>query len=322
MRTIRARSLVPVLALALDLLLGDPPNRWHPVAWMGTAIAAAERRSPRRGRVMPLTSGALLVTGGAVVVALLGRLVDATARRLPGLWGPLLEAALLKMTLSARGLTRAAGEVQSALEDNNLPEARGRLSWHLVSRDTSQLDASRVAAATIESVAENSSDGIVAPLFYYALGGLPAALAYRFVNTADAMLGYRDPDHEWLGKVPARLDDVANLLPSRIAAGLLMLAAPLVGADAWRAWRIFQRDRGRTASPNAGHPMSAMAGALNVELEKVGHYKLGAGLRPAVPADVGRSVRLVVLATGLGVGLLVAGLSLTRRSRGNNDCFS
>lgn len=230
-----------------------------------------------------------------------------------------MEAALLKMTLSARGLTRAAGEVQSALEDNNLPEARRRLSWHLVSRDTSQLDASRVAAATIESVAENSSDGIVAPLFYYALGGLPAALAYRFVNTADAMLGYRDPDHEWLGKAPARLDDVANLLPSRIAAGLLMLAAPLAGADAWRAWRIFQRDKGRTASPNAGRPMSAMAGALNVELEKVGHYKLGAGLRPAVPADVGRSVRLVVLATGLGVGLLVAGLSLTRRSRGNDD---
>jgi adenosylcobinamide-phosphate synthase len=316
MRKSRARGLVVVLALALDLLLGDPPNRWHPVAWMGNAIGAAERQAPRRGRARPLAAGALLVTGGAMVFSLVGRLVEATAERLPSIWGVLLKAVALKMTLSARGLTTAAGEVQAALEQNNLTEARRRLSWHLVSRDTSQLDTSRVAAATIESVAENFSDGIVAPLFHYALGGLGAALGYRFVNTADAMLGYRDPEHEWLGKVPARLDDVANLLPSRVAAGLLMLAAPLAGADAGRAWRIFLRDRGRTASPNAGRPMSAMAGALNVELEKVGHYKLGAGLRPAAPADVGRSVRLVGLATGLGVGLLVAGLSLACRDEG------
>ncbi len=316
----RRRGLVVTLALALDLLMGDPPNRWHPVAWMGSAIAAAERRAPRGGRARPLAAGALTVAGGASVAGLLGWLVEAVAGRLPGILAVIVEAAALKMTLSARGLTRAAGEVGAALENDDLPEARRRLSWHLVSRDTSQLDASRVAAATIESVAENTSDGIVAPLFFYALGGLGAALAYRFVNTSDAMLGYHDPDHEWLGKVPARLDDVLNLAPSRVAAGLLVLAAPLAGADAGLAWRTFQRDKGRTASPNAGRPMSAMAGALNVELEKVGHYKLGEGLRPAMAEDVGRSVRLAGMATGLGVGLLVAGLSLAQlRGRGGHE---
>lgn len=308
------RVSVLALALLLDLMRGDPPNRFHPVAWMGTAIAAARRRAPQGGRLARFGYGAWLALGGAMTAAGLGYLLERGCARLPAPWGWLAEAGLLKMTFSVRGLACAAGEVEAALEAESLPEARRRLSWHLVSRDTTMLSASQVAAATVESVAENSSDSLVAPLFYYAAGGLPGALAYRFLNTADAMLGYRDPAHEWLGKAAARLDDVANLAPARLTAGLLALAAALLGEDAGRAWRIWRRDAGKTASPNAGHPMSAMAGALGVELEKAGHYRLGAGQHPPRPGDISRAVRLMRVATALFVGLLAL-LSALKQGR-------
>jgi adenosylcobinamide-phosphate synthase len=299
------RAGILCLALLLDLAMGDPPNRWHPVAGMGAAIAAARRHAPRRGRLAQLSYGALLSVGGAGASAGLGRLLVRSVACLPAAWSWLAEAGLLKTTFSLRGLAAAAGEVGEALDASDLSEARRRVSWHLVSRDTTALDESQVAAAAIESAAENMSDGVLAPLLAYALGGLPAALAYRFVNTADAMLGYRDVAREWLGKAPARLDDLANLLPARVTAGLLVLAAALAGEDAGGAWQAWRRDAAKTASPNAGHPMSAMAGALGVELEKVGHYRLGAGGRSPAPGDIRRAVRLLWVATALAVGLLM-----------------
>jgi adenosylcobinamide-phosphate synthase len=311
------RTGILCLALLLDVLLGDPPNRIHPVAGMGAAIAATQRRAPRQGRLARLGYGALLSVGGSATVAVLGSMLERAIGRLPGAWGwpPtssrwvnvggwLAEAGLLKMTFSLRGLTAAADEVGEALAAGNLSEARCLVSWHLVSRETAALSPSQVAAATIESVAENTSDGVVAPLLYYALGGLPAALAYRFINTADSMLGYRDPAYEWLGKIPARLDDLANLLPARVTAGLLALAAAPAGEDIAGAWRVWRRDASKTASPNAGHPMSAMAGALGVELEKVGHYQLGAGGYSPAPGDIRRAVHLSRMAIVLAVGLL------------------
>jgi adenosylcobinamide-phosphate synthase len=332
------RTGILCLALLLDLLLGDPPNRIHPVAGMGAAIAAAQRRAPCQGRLARLGYGALLAIGGAASVAGLGTLLERVTSRLPGAWGwppasgrwvraggwpPaagrwvraggwLAEAGLLKMTFSLRGLTAAADEVGAALAAGNLWEARRLVSWHLVSRDTTSLSSSQVAAATIESVAENTSDGVVAPLFYYTLGGLAGALAYRFINTADAMLGYRDPAHEWLGKVPARLDDLANLLPARVTAGLLILAAALAGEDIGNAWEVWRGDASKTASPNAGHPMSAVAGALGVELEKAGHYRLGAEGCPPTPGDIRRAVHLSRVAIALAIGLLAW---LTARGR-------
>ena len=174
---------------------------------------------------------------------------------------------------------QAAQAVASALARDDLNEARRLLAWHLVSRDTAILDKAQISAAVIESIAENTNDSIVAPALYYLLGGLPCALGYRFINTADALVGYRDIKHEWLGKVSARLDDLANVVTARLTAGLFIVAAHLAGEDAKRAWQIWRRDSGQTASPNAGHPMSAAAGALGVELEKVEHYRLGAGGR-------------------------------------------
>ena len=245
----------------------------------------------------------------------MGRLLEQLLARLPAPLRWLATAGLLKMTIGLRGLGRAATQVETALASGDLPEARRLVSWHLVSRDTSTLSGSQVAAAAVESVAENTSDGVIGPLMFFALGGLPAALAYRWVNTCDSMLGYRDIEREWLGKAPARLDDLANLLPARLTAVLLIGAAWLSGNDCHNAWHIWRRDAGATESPNAGHPMSAMAGALGVELEKAGHYRLGIGQRPPQMANIGRSVRLMRWAAGLGAGLLAVFLWLRGRPR-------
>jgi adenosylcobinamide-phosphate synthase len=312
MKVRRQRALC--LAVLLDLILGDPPNRFHPVAWMGTGIAAVRARAPRQGWLAQLGYGVLLSAGGMLITTGSGWLLAWIVTHLPGPLGWLAEAALLKLTFSLRDLSAAAEQIESALVTQDLTQAQHLLSWHLVSRDTSTLGESQVAAATIESVAENASDGMVAPLLYYAWGGLPAALGYRFINTADSMLGYRDHAHEYLGKAAARLDDLANLLPARVTAGLFFLAAALIGEDASLAWRVWRRDSGKTASPNAGHPMSAMAGALGLELEKVGHYRLGAGQRPPGPRDIARAVRLIRLIPLLITGWLII-LSASRSSR-------
>lgn len=299
------RGKVLCLALLLDLTLGDPANRLHPVAWMGSVIANAKRYAPHRSHLARLAYGAVLVVGGSLTAASLSHWLERLVACISPPWNWLIEAGLLKMTISIRGLGSAAGEVEAALEASNLPESRRLVAWHLVSRDTTVLNATQVSAATIESVAENTSDGIMAPLFYYALGGLPAALAYRFINTTDSMLGYRDSVHEWLGKAPALLDDLVNLLPARLTAMMFLLAAALTGKNARQAWRVWRRDSGATVSPNAGHPMSAMAGALNVKLEKVGHYMLGETQRDPTSEDIGSAVRLMRIAVALATGLLV-----------------
>jgi len=309
-----SRPFVVIIALLIDVALGDPPNRLHPVAWMGSAIAAARRQATRpgtdwdvgRGKLLPLAYGGLIGLGGSLGVYGLGVLTHGLIDRLPTPFHWLTEAALLKTTFSVRGLARAADEIQSALDRGDLPEARRLTSWHLVSRDTSGLTRSQVAAATIQSVAESTSDGIMAPIVSYLCAGLPGALAYRFANTADSMLGYRDAAREWLGKIPARWDDLLNLLPSRLTALFLTVGALLTDGDASRAWRVWRRDRRKTASPNAGHPMSAMAGALGVELEKIDHYALGGGGQHPEAADISRAVRVMTASVALGAALLVS----------------
>src|SRR5215468_2312465 len=296
--------LIPLLlALLLDLVLRDLPNRYHPVAWMGTGIGMAQSLAPQ-GHWQRCVYGAVVVIGGAVLVGVIGEGVEGVLHLLPRPVYWLAEAYVFKTTLALRGLVRAAQQVQEALVAGELDRARHLVSWHLVSRDTSQLNASQVAAATVESVAENASDGVIAPLVYYVLGGLQAALAYRFINTADAMLGYRDPEREWLGKVPARLDDLINLVPARLTAGFLLLATQILGRPIQRAWRVWYRDARQTASPNAGQPMSVMAGALGVELTKVGYYCLGGGQPPPTAQHIAGAVRLVYWAVAVAIGVL------------------
>jgi adenosylcobinamide-phosphate synthase len=292
-------ALILLLALALDLLLGDPPNRYHPVVLMGNFIRGMARPAPQEGPARRFIHGTVLVLSGVVLFSLPLTWVLFWVQKLTPLAYLLLAAPLLKATFAYTGLVKAARQVKAALERGDLPEARRLVSWHLVSRDTSQLDASLVAAAAVESVAENITDGIVAPLLFFALAGLPGAWAYRFVNTCDSVLGYRDPVHEHLGKFAAHLDDALNFFPARLAGLLLVPAAGLAGEDAARAWQTMWHQHRRTASPNAGWTMSAMAGALGVTLEKMDHYRLEGGRTLPGAETIDRALKVADLTVGL-----------------------
>jgi adenosylcobinamide-phosphate synthase len=284
-------------ALALDMLIGEPPARLHPVVLMGGALSALERRAPRTEHAR-LGYGAMAGLGLPTVWWLLGQFVE---RGLP--WP--LQAILLKTAFSGRALLSAGRQVEDDLRDGDIVAARTDLR-SLVSRPTQDLDESLVAAAAIESLAENFVDSWLAPLLAYAVFGLGGACAYRMANTADAMWGYRTAEYEWLGKVPARLDDALNWIPARVGALLLICAG-----NNWRqALEVYRRDARRTSSPNAGQAMAACAGQLGVRLEKVGHYVLGADGRAPVAADIAvartlvcRAMVVAALSTLILVGL-------------------
>jgi adenosylcobinamide-phosphate synthase len=289
-------------ALALDVVFGEPPAWLHPVVWMGRMQQALRRLAPKRP-LLAFFWGAFMAAAGPCVFGGLAWLLLAHTHDVVR-W--ILAVFLLKSAFAVRALAMAGWNVSRPLAAGNLDAARAALGG-LVSRDTKVLAAPLVAAAAVESVAENTSDSIVAPFLFYALGGVPGALAYRAINTLDAMIGYRG-ELEWLGKAAARLDDLVNLVPARVTALLLALAAPLARGSVARAAAIWARDRRLTESPNAGHPMAAMAGVLGVELEKIGHYRLGGGLRAPEAADVDRAVRVVLGAAALAAAIALAGV--------------
>lgn len=261
-----------LLALVWDRTLGEPPARFHPVVGMGRAIDVALRVAPRTQPTAQLAYGALLALALPLACVVVANLALVVAARAP-LLRLALEAYLVKTTFALRALGEAARDVRDPLLASDLAAARQALR-SLCSRDPSALDAPLLAAATVESVAENASDSVVAPLFWYALLGLPGAIAYRAVNTLDARVGYRG-HFEWLGKASARLDDALNFVPARLTAVLLLIAGAWHGNDVQRGRAVRARDASLTASPNAGQPMTTMAGLLGVVLEKPGAYRLG-----------------------------------------------
>jgi adenosylcobinamide-phosphate synthase len=304
------------LAVALDLLVGEPPDRWHPVAWIGRLVALARRRAPGAPEDLALYGTFLilivagLAAGGALVAqALLGEL--------PGPAAPIARAWLLKCSFSLGGLLAAVEVVRGHLVAGDLEGARRQVARHLVSRDTTGLDAAAVASAAVESLAENLTDSLVAPLCFYVagvlLGGIPAGLAlawaYRAVNTADAMIGYRRDELEHLGRATARTDDALGYVPARLAAGAVVAGAWLARQSAAGAARALRRDGARTESPNAGRTMAAMAGALGVTLEKRGHYRLGDG-PPPDPAAIDRALGVARWAAALSFGVAVLALGV------------
>ena len=303
------RPAALLLAVALDLVLGEPPARWHPVAGLGRALNWAERRAPGRS-VADGAAAVTMVIAGAWMAARL----FALATRGLGWAGIVLEALALKPAFALRRLAEATDRVEGALRAGDLPAARLRVGRDLVSRPTGDLGADEVASATIESAAENLVDSIAAPLLAYTVAGLPAAWAYRAVNTADAMWGYRDARYERFGKAAARLDDVANFVPARLSAATLAAAASVAGEDGAGAARVAWAQHRRTASPNAGWPMAAMAGALGVALAKRGAYRLGEGALPSSPDAIRRARRVLSAAAGITV-VLLAGAALHGRSR-------
>jgi adenosylcobinamide-phosphate synthase len=246
-------------------------------------------------------------------VVLLTAIGARAVERAAGRRGWIIAALALKPTFSLRQLVFEGRSVGSALSRHDLPGARRGLRA-LVSRPTDAMTESQAASAAIESMAENLSDSVTAPWFYYALFGLAGAAVYRVVNTADAMFGYRG-EMEWWGKAAARADDVLSWIPSRLTALALVLAAavaegPLAGKSALAGWRA---DHGQTQSPNAGHPMAAMSGALNRRLEKRGHHALGERRPDPRPEDVERAARIVMVGAGIVAGGAMALICLGRR---------
>ncbi len=294
------------LGLVLDVALGEPPNSFHPVVWMGNFIALLMKAPVlNRSRAFQFLYGVGVVM---LTVALFGvgaYFLLSFLRNVSVIAYIVVGAALLKASFSVRALRAAAVKVKHLLVAGKLPEARSAVRA-LVGRDTSQLSEGQIVSATVESVAENSCDSFVAPLFYFAFLGVPGALAYRAINTLDNSIGFRGK-YEYLGKFAARLDDVANFIPARITAIGFVVAAFVCRKDAVNAWRIMLRDHRKTASPNGGWTMGAMAGALDVSLEKVGHYRLGDSQELLLPSTVDASLNMVVLLAIVWSSVIFAG---------------
>lgn len=306
----------------LDALWGDPPGMPHIIRGMGALVSNTEKAvrrvfpaTPRGERV----AGACLVTvvAGASCMTAVG--VRGAAYGVARWLGLAVDTLVSYQMLAARQLGIEALRVFEALGQGGIEEARAAVAM-IVGRDTYALDEAGVIRATVETVAENASDGVVAPLLFMAVGGVPAGVLYKAVNTMDSMVGYKNERYRFFGTAAARLDDVLNWVPARITGALMCVVAPLVGLDGKQAWRILRRDRRRHASPNAAYPEAACAGALGVRLAGPASYfgtlhdkpTIGDDMRPIVPGDIVSSCRLLAATSwaALAVGVMVrAGVS-------------
>jgi adenosylcobinamide-phosphate synthase len=303
-----------ILGAAADAVLADP-HRGHPVALFGRAAARLERRmwADSRARGAAYT----LICVSAATAA--GEVVRRASRRSPAA-ATLATAAATWVVLGGTSLAREGGAMAEALRAGDLPGARRRLP-NLCGRDPHGLDEKQLARATVESLAENTCDAVVAPFVWGALFGVPGLLTYRAVNTLDAMVGYRNGRYDRFGWAAARLDDAANWVPARLTGLLLVLWAPAVGGSRGQAWQALRRDGHRHPSPNAGRCEAAMAGALGVRLGGRNSYagrvehrpEMGSGSAPG-PADADRAMRLSRL-TGLSALALAAAVAARRGGR-------
>lgn len=292
----KRRAAAFLLGVTADALLGDPPNVVHPVRALGLAARAYE--AVVRPRLSPTAAG---IVGAIAIPTAAGLVASAAQYASRGRPGGRVAAAATALALASaqRTLMRRAIEIADALDAGNIERARRLLGYHLVSRPTADLDASEVAGAAVESVAENLGDGVAGPWLAFALAGPAGAWAYRALNTLDSLWGYRDEQYAEFGRAAARLDDLANLVPARAAALAICVAAEQLASRGAIAFDVWRRDAALTDSPNAGQPMAAMAGALGVTLTKRGEYVLGAGLRPANASDIRSAVDVARSATGI-----------------------
>lgn len=304
-----------LLGFGIDLLLGDPHTGLHPVVIIGRLISALERlfrrlfpKTPRAERA----AGACLWVLTALIATALPALTLAVCMRV-SVWLRLaVESVMCWQILAIRSLRDESMKVYAALRSGSLEDARRAVSM-IVGRDTACLDADGVTRAAVETVAENTSDGVVAPLLYLAIGGAPLGFFYKAVNTMDSMLGYIDPPYQFFGFVPAKMDDLFNLIPARLSAMFMLAAGWLLRLDVKGGWRIFRRDRYRHASPNSAQTESVCAGLLGLRLagdawyHGVLHRKdtIGDPIRPIRPDDIPRACRLMTL-TAILVLLVMA----------------
>lgn len=306
-----AGAIALVVAFVLDRWLGEPPMRLHPVVWMGRYLgfmggAIAPRHAEPSPNWRAFWAGAMAWYGGAMLCAIAAFILQHQAMKLHPVLAGLLLGVLLKPMLAWRMLRGEVAQVESALGQSL--DAGRRQVGRIVSREVMQLDAAQVRESAIESLAENLNDSVVAPVFWFVVAGLPGAVLYRFANTADAMWGYRGfragVHWEWAGKWAARADDVLSWIPARLTALLLAMASGRIPLGRLRA------EAARTASPNSGWPMAAMALALGVCLRKPGAYALNEQDAPPVAGDTARAIRLcghaIVLMGIWALGMIAA----------------
>ena len=303
----------------LDAVFGDPAWLPHPVVLMGKCISKLEKalraRFPKTQQG-ELLAGAVLAFCLPVGTFLVTSAVCLLAAKISPWLGLAVQMFWCGQALAAKGLVQESRNVYGELVKPDLPAARKAVS-RIVGRDTENLTAEGVTKAAVETVAENASDGVIAPLLYMLLGGAPLALTYKAVNTMDSMVGYKNETYLYFGRAAAKLDDVANYIPSRLAALLWAAAAALTGSDAKGAWRIWRRDRRNHASPNSAQTESACAGALGVQLAGPAYYfgeyypkpTIGDALRPIEPQDILRADRMMYAASVLALvlGLVIRG---------------
>ena len=267
-------------AFVIDLLFGEPSNKHHPVAWLGKLIEFfipklkkhddnCAKKEKENGIIFSIS---LIIIFGLAIYFL----TFISLHLLRSIAIIIVLALILKITIAIRSMEDYAKAVTDALERRDMHDARYNLSM-IVRRDTKNLDEQHVLSGTIECISESTVDGIVSPLFYYSFLGPAGAFTHRVINTLDSMVGYFDNYYKDIGYMSARLDTIANYLPARITALLMVISANIIGADWKNSIQILQRDHNKTLSSNAGYPMATMAGALRIKLEKIGHYSLGDG---------------------------------------------
>ena len=295
-------------AILIDLIFGDPKNRYHPTAWIGTFIAKLTTITKNQNSTFEKIGGTIMIiTISSVVVLLLSGLnfgislisVDYISLILSIVIGALL----LKTTIAIRGMEKHAISVLDSLESNDLDLARNYLSM-IVKRNTTKLDKNHVLSGVLESISENTVDGITGPMFYYAFFGLFGAFVYRIINTADSMVGYKNDIFKNLGWFTAKCDTILNYIPSRLT-GLMMVISAAILQNNWRnSYKVMIRDGKKTESPNAGYPMAALAGALETKFEKINHYKLGDGEIILTRDHVLSAIKIMKLTSILFFGII------------------
>jgi len=285
--------LILVSALLIDLVFGEPPVKIHPTVWMGNVIAYFKLKirggPPKREKIMGVLMGLLVIMLFAVPVHFSLLWVQ---HRLGQLGYIIVSSIVLKSTFAIKCMKQFTSPIADALLQEDVEQAK-RFLPYIVRRDPSTFGKRHIISATVETIGEGTVDGITSPLFYYAFFGVPGAVAYRVVNTLDSMGGYRDPKHINLGWFSAKLDTIANYVPARLTA-ILMVVSALLLRENWRgSWGIMKRDKNVTDSPNAGWTMSSSAGMFNVQLEKPGYYALGDNNDELSPDHIYRALRIM-----------------------------
>lgn len=301
------------IGLVLDFIIGDPNNPFHPVRIIGALGIKLENITRRIFKNLKI-SGFVTWLGVILITFLVNLLIVRLAFNISNIFGIIIEGILLYFCISSKGLKVEGLKVIKVLESGDIEGARKQLSY-IVGRDTKVLDEEGIIRAVIETVAENTSDGIIAPLLFGALGGAPLAMTYKAVNTCDSMFGYKNDKYIDFGFVPAKMDDLFNYIPARITGYLVIFAAFILGLDYKNSYRIYKRDRYNHTSPNSAHPESAVAGALGIRLGGANYYFGKIVEKPTIGdknkvieiSDLYKTnnILLVVTLLGFSVGLII-----------------